>query len=357
MIVLFSQIWLIQINPARATAPVQPLITYTGADASIAEFLCTPSNNPSGGDLANCINKLYRFGIAAGGFILVFFVVLAGYFYMTGGEQSKAKGKTILQNALVGVIILAGSYTLLKFINPQLVVYKPIQPPIFEASTKPSCESLGLGQDCILDNKGGSGGGGGAGQGGVLAGKNVFMFGDSLTAGFATQLQKQISMASFEKDGCGNTKIEDWLNGGTGAGGCKAVRIQDRLSTLKTKPEYIVIMLGTNNARGGVKADSVKSMDQALKDYKAIWIAPPKFPQPSCFKITPEISTAADNAISTNFNSPNHSIFKSAEQNIDLVMGKEKNCSDALSGATGRGYDIHPGDTGYGNWVKAFLGK
>lgn len=153
LVLMLSLLWATQFDIAIAQSDSNlPLIKYSGADASIAEFLCTPSENPSGGDLANCINKLYRFGITAGGFTLVFFVVLAGYYYITGGEQSKAKGKIIIQNSLMGIFILLGSYLLLRFINPNLVVFRTIQPPIFEASKLPSCADVGFADDCILDN-------------------------------------------------------------------------------------------------------------------------------------------------------------------------------------------------------------
>lgn len=137
---------------------------YKGVDESLTSFLCTPSDPPTGNDLENCINKGYRFGIAFGAIALVFFLVFAGYMYMTGGETGKEKGKSIFRNALVGMGILLSSYLILSFINPNLVIFKPIQPPIFTAPDLPSCEAVGLGQECVLPNgeiasSNGSGGG------------------------------------------------------------------------------------------------------------------------------------------------------------------------------------------------------
>lgn len=121
-------------------------VEYKGVEQTIRDFLCAPSESADPYALTNCINRLYRFGIAAGALVLVFFVVLAGYFYITGGEQAKAKGKTILQNSMVGVALLLGSYILLRFLNPNITMYKSIQPPIFSA-TIPSCEEV-FGTDC-----------------------------------------------------------------------------------------------------------------------------------------------------------------------------------------------------------------
>lgn len=124
--------------------------TYQGVQGSIEQYLCTPSDPPNGHDLETCINKLYRFGISFGAIALVFFMVMAGYFYMTGGEGSKTKAKGIFQNAIIGMAILLGSYVLLSFINPSLVIIKPIQPPIFTAADLPRCEDVGFEDDCVL---------------------------------------------------------------------------------------------------------------------------------------------------------------------------------------------------------------
>lgn len=134
---------------------------YTGPQQSITEFLCTPSDSPQPGDLSYCINRLYRFGIAVGGYSLVFFVVLAAYFYLTGGEQSKAKGKSILQNAIVGLFILLGSYMLLKFLNPSLVVYRTIQPPLIQATPLALCKDVPAGTACKMQGGNGIAGAGG----------------------------------------------------------------------------------------------------------------------------------------------------------------------------------------------------
>lgn len=133
-------------------APGSDLPQYNaGVDDTITEYLCTPSEKPDGRDLERCINRLFRFGITAGALVLVFFVVWAGYMYITSGESGKTKGKQMLINSLVGMFVLLGGYTLLYFINPSLVTFKPIQPPIFDAQDLPSCEDIGFGQSCTIE--------------------------------------------------------------------------------------------------------------------------------------------------------------------------------------------------------------
>lgn len=125
------------------------LPTYSGVDDSLTQYLCTPIGD--GQDLERCINRVYRFGIVAGALILVFMAVLAGYFYITGGETGIGKAKGIIKNSIVGMALLLGSYALLYFINPSLVAFKPIQPPIFEAGPLPDCEAVGYGESCLAD--------------------------------------------------------------------------------------------------------------------------------------------------------------------------------------------------------------
>ncbi len=137
------------------TGSQQSLPAYNaGVDQSISDYLCTPSQPADGHDLERCVNRLYRFSVTAGAIVVVFFVVLAGYMYITGGETGKGKGKAMLFNALTGIGIILISYVLLYFINPSLVVIKPIQPPIFTADDLPTCAEVGLGDDCIVHGDG-----------------------------------------------------------------------------------------------------------------------------------------------------------------------------------------------------------
>jgi hypothetical protein len=135
-----------------APAPNVPQYVGFGVEDSIRQYLCAPSGNATGTELFDCVTKIYRFGIAFGAIALVFFVVFAGYMYMAGGETGKTKGKSILFSAITGMAIILSSFVLLKFINPDLVKIKSIQPPIFTANNIPKCEEVGLGVNCVLPN-------------------------------------------------------------------------------------------------------------------------------------------------------------------------------------------------------------
>lgn len=143
------------LNPDVHTTNVNvPTYTGRGVEESIRTYLCAPGDSTDsetlGTELFTCISKMYRFGIAFGAIALVFFVVYAGYIYMTGGESAKTKAKSTLFSALIGMGIILSSFVLLSFISPDLVKIRPIQPPIFTASNLPSCDSVGFGRNCVL---------------------------------------------------------------------------------------------------------------------------------------------------------------------------------------------------------------
>jgi len=108
----------------------------SGVDKQIAQFLCAPSDasqdrTAAQGDLYNCINKLYRFALVIAVMFATFFIVIAGYIYMAaeGNEESVTRAKDILTTSIASIVILSIGYILLRFLNPDLIKFQPIQPP------------------------------------------------------------------------------------------------------------------------------------------------------------------------------------------------------------------------------------
>ena len=88
-------------------------------------------NNTNSGDLYKCINQLYKFAIVVAAVIGVFFLVIAGYVYMSaeGNSESVEKAKSIVTSTIASIVILLAGYILLKGLNPDLVQFHSIQPP------------------------------------------------------------------------------------------------------------------------------------------------------------------------------------------------------------------------------------
>ncbi len=160
---------LLSYAPAYAQTAAPPY-DYSGAGVSkqIEQYLCAPSpvdqsqtnllngvlqsgsnfrqqaafGNNNSGDLYKCINQLYKFAIILAIVIGVFFLVIAGYIWMSaeGNEESVTKAKDILRSTIVSLVILFAGYLLLKTINPDLIQFHSIQPPsvVMSTSTPPT---------------------------------------------------------------------------------------------------------------------------------------------------------------------------------------------------------------------------
>jgi hypothetical protein len=111
---VFAQPAQAQLNTGTSAQSTVP--EYKNVDSSIEKYLCTPNSSNLGGALFTCISKVYRFGVAFGAIAVVFFIVLAGYMYITGGEAAKSKAKTMIQNSIIGIALMLGSYLLLSLI-------------------------------------------------------------------------------------------------------------------------------------------------------------------------------------------------------------------------------------------------
>jgi hypothetical protein len=76
----------------------------------------------AGSNAGTCINRIYVISLAAGGVIAVLILVIAGYMYMSGGDNVKAAKKMIF-SAVTGLVILFSAYLFLNTINPDLTSF------------------------------------------------------------------------------------------------------------------------------------------------------------------------------------------------------------------------------------------
>lgn len=144
-------------GPVYAQATEYNYAESAGVSAQIAKYLCAPTeveksqNDPTTGtfkglsdyqvsaaarnvnsqDLFRCINQLYKFAIVLASVVGVFFIVVAGFIYMSaeGNSESVDKAKNILVTTITSLVILFGGYILLKAINPDLIELRSVQPP------------------------------------------------------------------------------------------------------------------------------------------------------------------------------------------------------------------------------------
>lgn len=158
---LLTEMFLMHAGLALAAEPYN--YAESGVAASIKKYLCAPTDvsgdkNPeekgpregkvdrqeekeiqfSSGernkaqyDLYTCINRIYKFAIITAGVIAIFFIVIAGYIYMSsdGSQESVDKAKSILTSSVTAIVILFAGYILLRALNPDLIKFQNIQPP------------------------------------------------------------------------------------------------------------------------------------------------------------------------------------------------------------------------------------
>ncbi|MGE5392144.1 MAG: pilin [Candidatus Saccharibacteria bacterium] len=75
-----------------------------------------------GGEIGNCVSKIYIWAIGAAGILALLMLIFGGYMVMTAGgnAQRAATGKSFLVSSITGLVLLLGAYFLLNTINPDL---------------------------------------------------------------------------------------------------------------------------------------------------------------------------------------------------------------------------------------------
>ena len=76
-------------------------------------------------DFGNYIAVLYRYVIGLAGTAAVVMIVYGGFLYLLGSATSDVgKGKQIIQDAIIGLLLVLGSYTILATVNPNTLSLK-----------------------------------------------------------------------------------------------------------------------------------------------------------------------------------------------------------------------------------------
>lgn len=150
---VLAELILFYAGPAQAQ--VSATTPYTGVQATVEQYLCSPAPGQTGNTLYTCINKIYRFAIAIGATAGILMIVVAGYLYMSaeGNQESIDRAKTMFTSAITAMVILFAGYLILRTLNPDIIAFKQIQPPSVKLDTS------NYGDWSPLLNNEGSGGG------------------------------------------------------------------------------------------------------------------------------------------------------------------------------------------------------
>lgn len=110
--------------PSVAVATAAVLVSVQPAFAQSADTFFNSlkldiftSNNPNA--FLNILMGLINLFLIIGGIVAFIFVLLGGWTYLTAGGDSNAagKGRTMIVNAIIGIIIIFLSYSLVRFVT------------------------------------------------------------------------------------------------------------------------------------------------------------------------------------------------------------------------------------------------
>lgn len=88
-------------------------------------------------NLGRCVNQIYVWSLGIASLLALLMMVLGSYYYMTsqGNAEQAGKGKDMIIQSLMGIVLLFAAYLLLNTINPDLVNLKL-------KTTKEYCEQI-----------------------------------------------------------------------------------------------------------------------------------------------------------------------------------------------------------------------
>jgi len=96
-----------------------------------------PNINTGKVDIALYMKTIYKFGVGAAAILAVMMIMIGGVLWMTaGGNQERVtSGRTYITGAIVGLVIALGSYTMLRIVNPSLVMFTPMKIQLLHTET------------------------------------------------------------------------------------------------------------------------------------------------------------------------------------------------------------------------------
>jgi hypothetical protein len=99
-------------------------------------------------DLADYIAKVYNWGIGAGMIVAAVFLVMGGFRYLTAGDSSAraSAGKKHIVEALIGLVLMLGSWVILNTINPDILALRLPKVPVVKKKFLAICSQT---EQCV----------------------------------------------------------------------------------------------------------------------------------------------------------------------------------------------------------------
>ena len=110
---------MVAISPARATVNYNNVLGNVGYNIGASSEDATPN---TGTDVLSVIGNVLNIALGLLGVVLLLLSIYAGFLWMTAGgnEEQVAKAKTLLRNAIIGLIITLSAYSISYFVTSQV---------------------------------------------------------------------------------------------------------------------------------------------------------------------------------------------------------------------------------------------
>jgi|GEM_PF-1946589 len=115
--------------------PILPRLSVPIPTISLPDFLAVKQE---GGFvfvpfIAVYLAGVFKFGVAAAAVLAVIMIMVGGFrWIIAGGGPQVAEAKKMISNAVIGLFIAFGTYTVLELVNPDLIRFKNLKLPIVE---------------------------------------------------------------------------------------------------------------------------------------------------------------------------------------------------------------------------------
>ncbi len=159
----------------KSVMVILAIACLSGSVLAVTIYTKLPGEPQTGTDIGGYVNYLYKFALMISGILAFGAIVYGGvkYTLAAGNPSGQSEGKEWVKGALTGLLLLAGAYTILNVINPNLVNWNLPKLTTFKARE-------------AAPSTGGGGGGGGpetnAGQTyGCIAGNDKYSCSNSGT--------------------------------------------------------------------------------------------------------------------------------------------------------------------------------
>jgi len=148
---LLAILFFISIQPARAQKWVLPELKIPISEKLTNALKTAPQPCPSAKNpnqvcvtwIGDYIGEIFNYVVAVAGILAVVVMMVGGFLWlMSGGNQERAaNGKAYIASALSGLVLVLFSYTLLNFVNPDLINLTPIRITLVEENKNgcPAC--------------------------------------------------------------------------------------------------------------------------------------------------------------------------------------------------------------------------